>query len=170
MTTQKPNALRFFAKLIPPGLLLVVMVILATPFHEAAHYLVGTKVFGADGYVEFTWTGGSYYWTGLTTWQHFWTRIAGGLAEALVFGILWAASWWQSRYSRWELDDTAVYGLLTVFYFIYAWFDGLGVWIDYGTLIGMAVAFTIIGALYGKRLVWWVFELNGATASDEHVT
>jgi len=169
---NKPSGARFLAKVIPMLVMLVVLAILAVPFHEAAHQLVGNVLSGTQGYVIFDWTGGMYYGFEMSEWAGFWTRISGGLAQALLFGILWAASAWQSKYSKWELDTCAIFGMLTVGYFIYAWFDGLGIWIDYGALIGIVAAVAVCGVLYARKLLSWIFELNGPvlTANKPDIT
>ena len=169
--TQKPSGARFLAKVIPMLVMLFVLAILAVPLHEAAHQLVGNTLSSTQGYVIFTWAGGMYYQFPLTPLQDFLTRIAGGLFQALLFGIAWGMSAWQARYSKWELDTCAVFGMLTVGYFVYAWFDGLGAWIDYGALIGIVAAIAVCGVLYGKKLLSWIFELDGSTpAANKGIT
>ncbi|MAH50733.1 hypothetical protein CMI37_33245 [Candidatus Pacearchaeota archaeon] len=131
-----------------------------TPIHEGIHFL-WAKTAGVETVIRLTWAGaGSVTYVGEvpTGATRFFIGLSGGMGTALIFGILWLLSRLQLRYSVWELDNTTVFFFFVLMQFIYAWFDATNV-VSTSTATGISLIVALVGtsAVYGKRLIEWIY-------------
>ena len=160
------NVWRVYAKVFPFGIGLVIWTFFATGAHEQLH-MVTDKIQGFSGYVTFNFWSGMYVHidptTGIPhdmTWsQDFITGLMGGVGVALILGIYWLVEHWQAHYSKWELDNVFIAGIMVTSQFIYGIADGLDTGEQtWGTIGGILAAFVVCTLLYGKRVWKWVNE------------
>lgn len=130
---------------------------LVTGVHEQMHFLVA-KALGVAGHVEFSIMGGFFqYDENPNELEHFLIRISGGLIAGLIFLLAWYLAEYQTKYTKWELDDASSLLLLATVQLFYAWFDGL----DSNTLgvfLSLFAGFAITIGVYGRRLWEWFTE------------
>jgi len=158
MSINKP-----LAKMVPFLLLIFVFAILSMIAHEYFHFhtarLEHIKVhvlFNSD------WLGGrTVFEESVTHWQEFWIWLMGGIGTAALFGVLWALSAWQGHWTKWNMDDSMVYGIIVFVNLFYGIAEGLFVWTGdpwWGELTGVIVGASVIGRLYWIPFMRWVRE------------
>jgi hypothetical protein len=145
--------------------MILLYMFVVNPLHEAGHNLVATWT-GVPGHVDFglTWARFTYDipLADVGATRDALIGFGGGFIVAAVFGFLWLLNWWQAQFSDGALDETFVYGILTVFQIVYGFAEGVEWWFgstDWSYPVGLVLALGITGWLYANRIMdWWTKE------------
>lgn len=133
---------------------------LAIGIHEQGHYLAANLANVPGGYVTFSWLGGFYnYPTGVlvSQAQNVIVSVGGGFLTALVLGLLWYLANYQTRYTKWELDDCFALLSLAIAQFVYALFE-INNNVVWGSVVGFSSGVFVAFLYYGDDIIDWLRE------------
>ena len=159
MSINKP-----LAKILPFVMLIFVFAVFSLQIHEYFHFHMA-RLLGVESYVQFRsdfLSGYTHFLSPISGWTEFWIRLMGGIGTAAIFGVMWALSAWQGHWTKWNLDDSMIYGIIVFVNLFYGIAEGLFVWTGdpwWGELTGFIVGAAVIGRLYWLPFMrWWAEE------------
>ena len=153
---------RLLEKSISTLFSLLIFAWLSIGIHEQFHYLMANALGIKGGNVTFLLGGGFYHFpegVSITATQDALVGLAGGIGTGLALLVLWLVSNYQTRYTKWELDDSFALLVVAIMQFAYAPFDAFA---RQSAAFGAALA-AILGLafavfIYGKTMWVWLNE------------